>query len=147
MPVSGGHARGRHVGPRLKPVPPVSRPVVPSDRPGISWIKHQRERSVKSSQVKSSQGSVSHTEVIMNLDDSSRFTTMQFTTSTCGYEYPVSTISGALFIYTSRICRHLISSSQFVMRGRPTASPPGRSRRCLWRPRRRHGHSLRALPL
>jgi hypothetical protein len=59
MPVSGGHARGRHVGPRLKPVPPVSRPVVPSDRPGISWIKGQEKEGkasqVKSSQVKSSQ--------------------------------------------------------------------------------------------
>jgi hypothetical protein len=54
MPVSGGHACGRHVGPRLKPVPPVSRPVVPSDRPGISWIK-EKEKEGKASQVKSSQ--------------------------------------------------------------------------------------------
>ena len=69
MPVSGGHARGRHVGPRLKPVPPVSRPVVPSDRPGISWIKEKGKSSqVKSSQIKTSQGSVSHTEVLFGAD-------------------------------------------------------------------------------
>jgi hypothetical protein len=68
MPVSGGHARGRHVGLRLKPVTPrVSRP---SDRPwGFMWVKEKEKASqVKSSQVKTSQGSVSHTEVLFGAD-------------------------------------------------------------------------------
>ena len=144
MPVSGGHARGRHVGPR------------PSDRLGALGKHGSRDRQrgkssqvkssqVKSSQVKSSQGSVSHTEELFGADKVVVYLYESLTTR-LGL---LLLLNGALFIYTSasRICIHLISSSQFVMRRRPTASPPGRSRKCPWRPRRRHGHSLRALPL